>query len=130
MKDRNMGTGYSTHTLYSNPDRVIIVPEKYAKKSQEMLEVSEGIENLSELASTMSKNKYFNEGGYTSFVLERLHIPKNEGGLIKSILKDRIYITTCINMANEDIRSKGGLEKENATHCKSFFEKIMESLGK
>jgi hypothetical protein len=38
MADINMGTGYCTHRLYSNDNRIIIVPETYSVKAEEIAE--------------------------------------------------------------------------------------------
>ena len=120
----------TSYRLKSNPKREIILPETYARKAKEMVDISMNIKNADDLGKVVNQNAEFKKGGYIALVLDFLHLQgkKEEGVYIKARGEDRIYITTCLNLAYDDFSSKEGLEKENAMNKIKFFDKILGSL--
>jgi hypothetical protein len=117
------------YRLKSNPKREIIVPETYAKKAKDLVEISMNIMNVNDLEKVINQNPEFKKGGYIALVLDFLHLQeKDEGVYIKARGEDRIYITTCLNLAYDDFSSREGLKKEDAMNKIKFFDKILESL--
>jgi hypothetical protein len=118
------------YKLKSNPNRVIIVPEDYAKKAEELVNISMKIKNIEELGKVVNSNSYFRKGGYIGLVLDFLHLQRkeDEGIYIKARGEDRIYLTTCLNMAYEDLSYKEEEKKKKELDKIKLFDNILRNL--
>jgi len=112
MEDHNMGTGYCTYTLHSNPNRApIVVPEEYDRKANDFMKLTGNIE---------SKRK--DSLGYE---------------LLKKKADDILYFTYCNDLADDEVRESEKRDEKNgenssgledAIHKRDFFIKILESI--
>ena len=118
------------YKLKSNPDRVLLVPEEYAKKARDLVDIAMNVHNIDELAKVIGQNSYFKNRGYIPLVLDFLHLQEkeDEGVYVKARGEDRIYFTTCLNMAYDDMINEEGEKRKDAVRNIESFKKILESL--
>ncbi|MGY4884784.1 MAG: hypothetical protein ACP5NZ_04370 [Nanobdellota archaeon] len=65
------------------------------------------------------EQKYFN----------RSHIKKEKDPRLNDLLEDRTYISGCINLAYQDVKSKLGEEKKKAEFVYRYLKRALRNLG-
>jgi hypothetical protein len=118
------------YKLKSNPDRVLLIPEEYARKARDLVDIAMNVRNVDELAKVISQNSYFKNRGYIPLILDFLHLQEkeDEGVYLKAIGEDRIYFNTCLNMAYDEMIVNEGEKKKDALNNIEFFKRIMKSI--
>jgi hypothetical protein len=103
IEDTNMGTGYCTYILHSNPNRApIVVPKEYDRKAKDLMNLVIKIE---------SRRK--NSPGYE---------------LLKEKAEDLLYLTICMSLADDDVKYNENEKKQEAIYRRDFFKTALESL--